>query len=66
MEGNRYYLLAAKRMTFELGLYSVSKPDFSALSGYAYDFALQETSEKSAVFWMVFIVDRFWSVTNHI
>lgn len=64
MEGNRH-LLAAKRIAFDLGLYSVSEPDFSALSGYAYDSALQEMSEKSAVFWQVFMVDKFWSVTNH-
>ena len=64
MEGNRH-LLAAKRMAFDLGLYSVSEPDISTLSGYAYDSALQEMSEKSAVFWQVFMVDRFWSVTNH-
>ena len=64
MEGNRH-LLAAKRMAFDLGLYSLSEPDISTLSGYAYDSALQEMSEKSAVFWQVFMVDRLWSVTNH-
>jgi hypothetical protein len=62
MEGNRH-LLAAKRMAFDLGLYSLSEPDISVLSGY--ESALQETTEKSAVFWQVFMVDRFWSVTNH-
>ena len=64
MEGNRH-LLFAKRLAFELGLYTVSESDISALSGYAYDSALQETTEKSAIFWQVFMVDRFWSVTNH-
>ena len=64
MEGN-IHLLAAKRMAFDLGLYSLSEPDISTLSGYAYDSALQEMSEKSAVFWQVFMVDRLWSVTNH-
>ena len=63
MEGNRH-LLAAKRMAFDLGLYSV-EPAVSTLSGYAYDSLLQDTTEKSAVFWQVFMVDRFWSVTNH-
>ena len=54
MEGNRH-LLAAKRMAFDLGLYSVSEP---ALSGYAFKSALQETTKKSAVFWQpeVFMV----------
>jgi hypothetical protein len=64
MEGNRH-LLAAKRMALDLGLYSVSDPDISTLSDYAYDSVLQDTTEKSAVFWQVFMVDRFWSVTNH-
>ena len=63
MEGNRH-LLNAKRMAFDFGLYSVSEPDTSTLSGYAYDSALQDMTEKSAVFWQVFMVDRFWSVTN--
>ena len=62
MEGNRH-LLAAKRLAFDLGLYSVSEPDI--LSDYAYDSVLQDTTEKSAVFWQVFMVDRLWSVTNH-
>ena len=61
MEGNRH-LLAAKRMAFDLGLYSLSEPD---ISDYAYDSVLQDTSEKSAVFWQVFMVDKLWSVTNH-
>ena len=64
MEGS-LHLLAAKRTAFDLGLYSVSEPDTATLSGYAYDSALRETTEKSAVFWQVFMVDRFWSVTNH-
>jgi hypothetical protein len=55
MEGNRH-LLAAKRMAFDLGLYSLEP---------SYDSLLQDTMEKSAVFWQVFMVDRFWSVTNH-
>ena len=61
MEGNRH-LLAAKRMAFDLGLYSLSDPD---ISDYAYDSVLQDSSEKSAVFWQVFMVDKFWSATNH-
>ena len=61
MEGNRH-LLTAKRMAFDLGLHSVSDPDIST---YAYDSGLQDTAEKSAVFWQVFIVDRFWSAANH-
>ena len=61
IEGNRH-LLAAKRMAFDLGLYSISEPD---VSSYAYDSGLQDTMEKSVVFWQVFMVDRFWSVTNH-
>ena len=64
MEGNRH-LLAAKRMAFDLGLYSISEPDISTLSDYAYDSMSQDTTEKMAVFWQVFMVDRFWSVTNH-
>ena len=64
MEGNRH-LINAKRMAYDLGLYSVSDQDISTLSGYAYDSALQETTERSAVFWQVFMVDKFWSVTNH-
>ena len=60
MEGNRH-LLAAKRMAFDLGLYSLSDPD---ISDYVYDSVLQDTSEKSAVFWQVFMVDKFWSGTN--
>jgi hypothetical protein len=60
MEGNRH-LLTAKRMAFDLGLHSVTEPDIST---YAYDSGLQGTAEKSSVFWQVFIVDRFWSVTN--
>ena len=63
MEGHRH-LLAAKRMSFDLGLYTISEPDVS-LSGYAYDSLLQDTTEKSAVFWQVFMVDRFWSAANH-
>ena len=61
MEGNRH-LLAAKRMAFDLGLYTLSEPD---ISDFSYDSVLQDNSEKSAVFWQVFMVDRFWSVTNH-
>jgi hypothetical protein len=61
IEGNRH-LLAAKRMAFDLGLYSVSEPNVSA---YGYDAGLQDTTEKSAVFWQVFMVDRLWSATNH-
>ena len=57
LEGNRH-LLAAKRLAFDLGLYTLSDSDISA-----YD-TLQDTSEKSAVFWQVFMVDRFWSGTN--
>ena len=64
MEGNRH-LLAAKRMAFDLGLYSVAEPDISTLSDYAYDSVLHDTTEKSAVFWQVFMVDRLWSGTNH-
>ncbi|KAF8811995.1 hypothetical protein BYT27DRAFT_7335959 [Phlegmacium glaucopus] len=64
MEGNRH-LLAAKRMAYDLGLHAMSEPDVSTLSGYAYDSALQDMTEKSAVFWQVFMTDRFWSVTNH-
>jgi len=64
MEGNRH-LLAAKRMAFDLGLYAMSEPDVSTLSGHDYDSALQDMTEKSAVFWQVFMADRFWSVTNH-
>ena len=63
MEGHRH-LLAAKRMSFDLGLYTISEPDVS-LSGYAYDSLLQDTTEKSAVFWQVFMVDRLWSAANH-
>ena len=64
MEGNRH-LLAAKRMAYDLGLCSVAEPDITTLSDYAYDSVMQDTTEKSAVFWQIFMVDRFWSVTNH-
>ena len=59
LEGHRH-LLAAKRMSFDLGLYSVSESDIPG-----YDSVSQDTTEKSAVFWQVFMVDRFWSVANH-
>ena len=61
MEGYRH-LLAAKRMAFDLGLYSIPEADVST---YAHDPGLQDMTEKSAVFWQVFMVDRFWSVTNN-
>ena len=64
MEANRH-LLAAKRMAYDLGLYSLSEPGISTSSDYLYDSALQDTAEKSAVFWQTFMVDRFWSVTSH-
>lgn len=54
LEGNQK-LLTAKRLASVLGLYSVSGPDISAP---------QETTEKLAVFWQVFTVDKFWSATN--
>ena len=61
IEGNRH-LLAAKRMAFDLGLCSISEPD---VSSYGYGSGVQDTTEKSVVFWQVFMVDSFWSVTNH-
>ena len=64
LEGNRH-LLTAKLMAFGsiLKLHLVSDLTISTLFGPAYESALEQTAEKSAVFWQVYMVDKLWSPT---
>ncbi|KAF8162785.1 hypothetical protein B0H34DRAFT_692945 [Crassisporium funariophilum] len=65
MEGNRH-LFAAKRMSLDLGLHLISHPDPSLFPFDLDSFgsASQDWAEKLAIFWQMFMVDGFWSVSN--
>ncbi|PPQ73605.1 hypothetical protein CVT24_008063 [Panaeolus cyanescens] len=63
MEGNRH-LFAAKRMAVDLGLHKIFHPHLST-DPFDLEFNLDHNSqdwiERSAVFWQIFMVDKFWS-----
>ena len=48
-------------MAFDLGVCSVSEPDISTLSGYAYDYALQETTEIGGILASATSLHASWS-----
>ncbi|CAA7260911.1 unnamed protein product [Cyclocybe aegerita] len=66
MEANRH-LSAAKRIALDLRLHQVSHPDLATFPfdlDYPFDSPMQDWKEKAAVFWQLFMVERFWATTN--
>ncbi|KAJ3511259.1 hypothetical protein NLJ89_g4198 [Agrocybe chaxingu] len=66
MEANRH-LSAAKRIALDLRLHQVSHPNLATFPfdlDYPFDSPMQDWQEKAAVFWQLFMVERFWATTN--
>lgn len=64
MEGNRH-LSAAKRIAIDIGLHQVSPlATFPFGPEYAFDTASLNWTERSAIFWQLYMVNNYWSLNN--